>query len=145
MIALYFMKVTVVSVVVIVTFLSIIAMVPNITSRRNVGQPSNRWTDQHPWRWNKPSWLVPCGCCYLCHCCCCCWWCSMIFWSPYLPRLQEYKCSYSYLHYKVYQCSLVAVVIRTCLKYFTVGTLPALLECISNYECPNEGRIILFL
>jgi hypothetical protein len=68
----------------------------------------------------------------------------MIFWSPYLPRLQEYKCSYSYLHYKVYQCSLVAVVIRTCLKYFTVGTLPVLLECTSNYECPIEGRIILF-
>jgi len=48
MIALYFMKVTVVSVVVIVTFLSVFAMVRNITSRRNVGQPSNRWTDQHP-------------------------------------------------------------------------------------------------
>jgi len=48
MIALYFMKVTIVSVVVIVTVLSMIAMVSNITSRRNVGQPSNRWTEQHP-------------------------------------------------------------------------------------------------
>ena len=147
MIALYFMKVTIVSVVVIVTVLSMIAMVSNITSRRNVGQPSNRWTEQHPWRWSKPGWLVPCGCCYLCHrcCCCCCWWCSLIFRSPYLPRLQEYKCSYSYLRYRSYQCSLVAVVICTCLKYFTLGTLPALLEYTSNYECASEVRIILFL
>jgi len=48
MIDLYFMKVTIVSLVVIVTFISMIAIVTNITSRRNVGQPSKRWTDQHP-------------------------------------------------------------------------------------------------
>ena len=44
----YFMKLTIVSVVVMATFLSIISVVTNITSRRNVSQPSNRWTDQHP-------------------------------------------------------------------------------------------------
>ena len=55
----FFMKVTIVSVVVIVVFLSIIAMVTNISSRRNVGQLRNRWTDQHPWRWSKPGWLIP--------------------------------------------------------------------------------------
>ena len=144
MIDLYFMKVTIVSLVVIVTFISMIAIVTNITSRRNVGQPSKRWTDQHPWRWSKPGWLILCGCCYL-YRCCCCWWCwPLIISSPYLPRLQEYKCSYSYLRYKGYQCSLVAVVTCTCLKCFTLGTFSVLVEYNSNCECAGEVRIILF-
>jgi hypothetical protein len=48
MIAFYFRKVPIVSVVVIFTFLSMIAMVTNITGRKNVGHPSNSWADQHP-------------------------------------------------------------------------------------------------
>lgn len=46
-----------------VAAVSVVAMITNISSRRNVGPRQKSWTDQHSRRWSKPVWFVPSCCC----------------------------------------------------------------------------------